>query len=692
VLDTRWKRFKYSGFFKGFISLLILAGGTVFIWCLMWFAIYGDATVSDFADSDDFAQNFLKKSHNIAELTSELKSIEYINETVEDEEERYRLYRRYNDANNNLKETPNFIYVVKNIETGEVVKTNTTFNSDEILSQKNYIYFSSDKVTYHYGSVDVSYELSNYLGYSNRYHSRYLGDEIIGFLAKEGNALYVAVRDNLIPGDVFYDLSVMNQGTSIFIFWWQPLLLISSIVFGIGLIIMAFICGRISSTEEIQINGFDRIFSEVQLIAFVSFIGILGAFASGIGYRTVTTTMVKEVSYQLLLGTFLATMVGLVFYCSLIRQIKGKILFKSTIVGWFIRLLKRAYWRLDGIKILKPVWLLFFIIYGLVNMIFGSILLDSFIYEPFLMILLGLFINMAFGWIFLKQLAPLKEIMETTKRVSDGELEVVLETGRYPMIFKNFYDNIYNVQSGMRKAIQDAVKGERMKTELITNVSHDLKTPLTSIISYVDLLDKENLENEQAKEYVSVLVRKSDMLKRLIDDLIEASKVSSGNVQFDCQSIGLNELIRQGIGEFQERFDEKKLDVRVSETKEVTILADGPSIWRVVENLFDNVTKYALPSSRVYVQLIETEEKGILILKNISESPLEIGPDELMERFVRGSESRTTEGSGLGLSIAEGLVNAQGGHFNIEIDGDLFKVTVEMPLKVSQEDIDANMD
>jgi len=686
-LDTRWKRFKYSGFFKGFISLLILAGGTVFIWCLMWFAIYGDATVSDIADSGDFAQSFLRRSHNIAELTSELKSIEYINETVEDEEERYRLYRRYNDANNNLKETPNFIYVVKNIESGEVVKSNTLLNSDDILEQKNHIYFSSDKVTYHYGSVDVSYELSNYLGYANSYHSRYFGDEILGFLSTEGNELYVAVRDHLEPGDVFYDLSVMNQGTSMFISWWQPLLLISSIVFGIGLIIMAFVCGRVSSTDEIQINGFDRIFSEIQLVAFISFIGVLGAFASSLGHRTQTTIMVREFSYQLLLGTFLATMVGLVFYCSLIRQIKGKILLKSTIVGWFIRLLKRAYWRLDGIKILKPVWLIFFLIYGMANIVFGTMIYGLFD----AMIGFGL-INLVFGWIFLKQLTPLKEIMETTKRVSDGELEVVLETGRYPMMFKDFYDNIYNVQSGMRKAIQDAVKGERMKTELITNVSHDLKTPLTSIISYVDLLDKENLENEQAKEYVSVLVRKSDMLKRLIDDLIEASKVSSGNVQFECQSIGLNELIRQGIGEFQERFDEKKLDVRVSETKEVTILADGPSIWRVVENLFDNVTKYALPSSRVYVQLIETEEKGILILKNISESPLEIGPDELMERFVRGSESRTTEGSGLGLSIAEGLVKAQGGHFNIEIDGDLFKVTVEMPLKVSQEDIDANMD
>lgn len=686
-MDTRWKRFKYSGFFKGFIGLLILVGGTVFIWCLMWFFIYGDTLVSDVSDSGDFAQIFLRRSHNIAELTSELKSIEYINETVEDENERYRLYKRYNDANNNLKETPNFIYIVKNIETGQVVKSNTSLGSEVILSQENYIYFSSDKAIYHYGSVDVSYELSNYLGYANSYQSRYFGDEILEFLSAEGNELYAAVQDDLVQGDIFYDLSMINQGASVFIAWWQPLLLMSSVIFAIGLIIMAFICGRIATTEDIQINSFDRIFSEIQFVAFASFIGILMALASSLGHRTATTTLVKEVSYQLLLGTFLSTMVGLVFYCSLIRQIKGKILFKSTIVAWFFRLIKRAYWRLDGIKIFKPIWLLFFALYGMANIMLGTM-----IYGLFDALIGFGIISLVFSWMLLKQLTPLKEIMETSKKVSDGELEVVLETGHYPMVFKEFYDNIYNVQSGMRAAIQEALKGERMKTELITNVSHDLKTPLTSIISYVDLLDKENLESEQAQEYISVLVRKSDMLKRLIEDLIEASKVSSGNVQFECQPIGLNELLRQGIGEFQERFNEKKLDVRVSETKEVTVLADGPSIWRVVENLFDNVTKYALPSSRVYVQLIETEERGILILKNISESPLEVRPDELMERFVRGSESRTTEGSGLGLSIAEGLVKGQGGQFNIDIDGDLFKVTMEMPIKRSKEDVDGHMD
>jgi signal transduction histidine kinase len=172
----------------------------------------------------------------------------------------------------------------------------------------------------------------------------------------------------------------------------------------------------------------------------------------------------------------------------------------------------------------------------------------------------------------------------------------------------------------------------------------------------------------------------------LIEDLIDASKVSTGNVQMTCEEIGLNELVRQSIGEFQEKFTNKSLDVRVQEVDSLKVMADGKAMWRVMENIFDNISKYALTGSRVYIQVLEENNQGVIVAKNISEIPLEISPEELMQRFVRGSESRTTEGSGLGLSIAEGLVNAQGGSFEIVIDGDLFKVTIEMPMASSQAD------
>lgn len=689
MLDTKWKKFKYSGWTKSFVSLLILLGGTVFIWCLLWFAIYGDTTIEEIADSYEYRTNFLSRVHNLAELNTTLVSIENINAQTDDEGERLNLYDRYNRAQNKLSEAPNFIYIVKDLKTNRVVKTNTRLKAMDFSEQENYLIITKDLMVLHYGSVDATYELSDYLGYINSKDTRYLGEDILQMLSSKEYGLYVAVRNNLEQGDIFYDLSVRNDGTSEFVSNWQMLLTASSIVFAIGLILMAFLCGRLAEDDKIHTNAFDRIYSEIQVVMFSCVIPILYYGADSTRYNSHLRNMVSEVSIQLLMISFLSTMIGLVFYCSLIRQIKSRILFRASLFGvvirFFVNSIKKCIWILESIKRFEPIWLLFFICYGFLNVIIGTL------YFPIGFIGFCI-VQVIFGWIFLSQLTPLKKIMEATEKVSEGELDVVLDTEKYPRLFRDFYDNIYNVQSGMRKAIEDALKGERMKTELITNVSHDLKTPLTSIISYVDLLSKEELESEEAKHYVDVLVTKSDMLKRLIDDLIEASKVSSGNVQMDRHTIGFNELVRQGIGEFQDRFDSRSLDVRVSESDNIKILADGKSMWRVIENIFDNVTKYALENSRVYLQLYKEDDLGVLIVKNISEKPLEVDPEELVERFVRGSESRTTEGSGLGLSIAEGLTKAQNGKFRIDIDGDLFKITVEMPLSLGEENTDEDLD
>lgn len=673
MLVTKWTKFKYSGVTKAVSSILILIGGTIFIWCFLWFMIYGDSTKKEVADSYEYSSEFMRRVHNVTELTTNLKSIENINDSSLDEDERHALYRRYNNANRNLNEAPNFIYIVRDAKTHQTIKTNTKLTVTDILEQKNHVLFSDDQVILHYGSLDSVYEMSNYLGYVNSFDSTYMGDEILEYLAEANYEVYGAIRNNLQAGDIFYDLSVRNDGAVVLVSWWQRLLVISSVIFAMGLILIAFQCGRSVKTDAVITNGFDRIFTEVQIMAFAG-IALLVFFAvDRIRYNSDLANMVSDASIQLAAASFLATMIGLVFYCSLIRQIKGRLLFKTSILGMCCRGIKRIFWRLEGIKLLKPSWVFFFFVYGLASL-FSGIVISSIGIPVFIMV------QMIFGAIFLKQLAALKKIMETTQKVSKGELDVVLDTARFPKVMVDFYDNIYHVQSDMRQAIQNAVKGERMKAELITNVSHDLKTPLTSIVSYIELLSKEPLETEASKEYVDILIKKSDMLKRLIDDLIDASKVSTGNVQIECTEIELNELIRQSIGEFEEKFASKALDVRVQEIETLTIRADGKSMWRVVENLFDNITKYALPESRVYIQLIKGKDKGIIVAKNISENALEISPEELMQRFVRGSESRTSEGSGLGLSIAEGLVKAQNGNFEIHIDGDLFKVTIEMPL------------
>ena len=230
------------------------------------------------------------------------------------------------------------------------------------------------------------------------------------------------------------------------------------------------------------------------------------------------------------------------------------------------------------------------------------------------------------------------------------------------------------------------MKAERLKADLITNVSHDLKTPLTSIISYVDLLKRENIENERVQSYISVLEQKASRLKNLTEDLVEASKASSGNVSLELHPIDYSEIILQTLGEFQEKLEKRSLTMIPEIPNEsILILADGRQLFRVLENLFNNCAKYALLGSRVYITLKKREKDAIFTMKNISDAPLNISPEELTERFVRGDVSRSTEGSGLGLSIAKSLTKLMSGKMKIEIDGDLYKVSLIFPLVENEE-------
>lgn len=240
---------------------------------------------------------------------------------------------------------------------------------------------------------------------------------------------------------------------------------------------------------------------------------------------------------------------------------------------------------------------------------------------------------------------------------------------------------VNDLGDGLRHALQEQMKSERMKADLITNVSHDLKTPLTSIINYVDLLKREELHNEKANEYLEVLDQKSQRLKQLTEDLVEASRASSGNVVLDIRRIDVKELLMQTSGEFVERFEARGLQLVENFPQNPQYVdADGRRLWRIIENLFRNVEKYAMPHTRVYLDLINDGDRVAFSLKNISENPLNISPEELTERFTRGDESRSTEGSGLGLSIAKDLTEIQQGIFEIYLDGDLFKVTVSFPI------------
>lgn len=274
----------------------------------------------------------------------------------------------------------------------------------------------------------------------------------------------------------------------------------------------------------------------------------------------------------------------------------------------------------------------------------------------------------------------LHKVLEGGEKMAEGDLDFKIDSHMLYGSVKRHAQNLNCISDGMQKAVEERLKSERFKTELITNVSHDIKTPLTSIINYVDLLKKRGLSGE-TEEYVRVLDRQSARLKKLIEDLMEASKASTGNIKTEMQPMQADLLLTQAIGEYEERFEQCGLEiVKHIQTENVEILADGRLVWRVLDNLFNNICKYAQEKTRVYMDCCSKDGKVYIILRNISRYQLNIPEEELMERFVRGDSSRHTEGSGLGLSIARSLMQLQNGALHIYIDGDLFKAVLEFPL------------
>ena len=460
-----------------------------------------------------------------------------------------------------------------------------------------------------------------------------------------------------------------------------------SVLWLIGMVWLTVTAGRRPEDEEIHLNGFDRWYTEIAAGTVIG-IWLAGTIISGtlianssLGYSHVVVTVIV---ICLICGTY--TMAWfLIGYLSLVRRIKTGTLWKNSLIRKVLKWIGKCSGKLadfarafsrntaEKIKVLLVGGAFLFLQFLIIGCGFTGA-------GVFLIILL--IVDAAAVIFIIRKADGLDLIMDGLKKISDGELQYKIKTDTLTGKQKVMAEYINNIGSGLDAAVENSLKKERMQTELITNVSHDLKTPLTSIINYVDLMKRENPTDPKIQEYLRILDEKSQRLKVLTEDVVEASKASTGNIKLEMNDIDFVEMVQQVIGEFEEKFQEKNLTMMVHFTDEPSIIyADGQRMWRVLENVFGNVVKYAMEGTRVYAEISNRNKKVTFSLKNISAQPLNISADELTERFIRGDVARNTEGSGLGLSIAKSLTELQGGEFKLYLDGDLFKVMITFVAK-----------
>lgn len=387
-------------------------------------------------------------------------------------------------------------------------------------------------------------------------------------------------------------------------------------------------------------------------------------------------------------GTFglfgaLASLCANTIWFSLLRRVHAGSLWKNSFGHWLLLRIWQGInyiftHRNTAVSILLPYNL--FLLLNLAGAFLVSVFRESHPVQAALILLGVVLADGLVGVLLFRHGAEQADIVEGIRRIRGGEVDYKLDADSLGGMNREMADAVNNIGEGISRAVQTSMKDEQMKSDLITNVSHDIKTPLTSIVNYVDLLKRLQIQDEPARDYIEILDSKAQRLKQLTDDLVEASKISSGNIVLNMERLNLTELLNQSIGEFSEKLEERKLQVIFEDSSlPAFIYGDSRRMWRVVENLFNNICKYALDNTRVYLDLLVEEQRVELSVKNISERQMNMRGDELTERFIRGDAARTTEGSGLGLFIAKSLTQAQGGIFEIQLDGDLFKVILCFP-------------
>ena len=642
---------------------------------------YRDYKGEPFEDTDLFTNELYGAINDITTLCTMRESLDdsdrYNIENMDAYSTVMELSDRYSKGHTNVKYCYQLVddkgIKVRHSNVGDNI---TTMSTDEVTkyftSLGKYICFNPDK-------VQMATNINDAISIED-----ILGNFDYNFA--EGSRIWIGV-DTDYPADDILKLSKETYA-GLYNYYFEAIVsfAVSTLLLLAILVILTINAGKVTliredDTQEVIVKSarIDRI--PIEILAIVTILTLL-LLSLGSEYALDYLINGKLIKYNSITAITLAGIAGFVIcaikiflYLIYVRKFKCKLMWNTSLCRLVLGKSRQAALDLyDNGSLVVRTWLpyLIFLALNLVLVLLGLTgTLIAFIIDMFVGV-----------WLYNESRVRSK-IVDGIDVIAGGDAKHKIDTVGMHGYNLNLAEAVNSIGDGIDKAVSTSMKDERMKADLITNVSHDIKTPLTSIINYVDLLKRANIEDETARGYIDILEQKSLRLKALTNDLVEISKISSGNITLELVNLNMVEMINQVTGEFDERFKEKSLIPILNLPKEdVVIHADGQALYRILENLYINIYKYALRGTRVYIDLATNENKALLTIRNISAEPVKLDSAMLTERFIRGDISRGTEGSGLGLSIAKSLAEAQNGRLDLSLDGDLFKVVVSFDLIV----------
>jgi len=687
-LDIRWKRFSHSIITKVIVFLIAILCFACAVTIFSGSVVLNDGNFGiAFEDSYYLGKDYISDSGNVVESLREIiqkyKSEEYIlnGGTITEDEIKRQENRLFSEFEHNSKSyNPNLTdeenkKIFQEVYADKISEIRVGLINEELKAYKatlrrleqypGLVYYANDGTNEITNSPDKAKEyfktFPSYLifdGFEQKVFPEQIKENTNYFWVSStinqlgpNDSMYLAYTDEFL----YPRMEKWQQNKALFTYRLNQM---AGLLLGLAaaFIYLVIVIGRKPEEDQaVHLNRLDRLYNDFNLIICSSLIGLwLAAMVQ------VYHTKMYELIFPI---TLLIAPFGLILVLSLVKHLKNGTFLKHTLIySIFHKLFKFIKDTYDsgsvGVKVIL-------IVIG-----YPALVAATFFIFP---ITIGIA-----AWLALRKVKEFNAIKEGVKRVKAGDIHYKISVAGAGE-FGRIASDINTITEGLNKAVANQLKSERLKTELITNVSHDIRTPLTSIITYVDLLKNEK-DQTKTQEYLEIIDQKSQRLKTLTEDLFEAAKASSGNIAVNYEEIDLLSLITQGLGELDDKIKELELEFKINYPQDkMFIQADGKLLWRAIENLLSNIFKYALKGSRVYVDILDLGTSVTLIIKNISAYELNISADELMERFKRGDESRSSQGSGLGLSIAKSLIEIQKGSFNIEIDGDLFKAIIQMP-------------